>query len=171
MANIIIETERLVLRELTLNDAGFILALLNTPGWLTNVGDRNVHTIADAEKYLQGPIKSYADYGLGLWAVTLKVGDSAIGLCGLIKRNNLEDIDIGYALFEEHSGRGYAFEAADAVVKKGFTDFGLKRIVAITIPQNARSRALLGKLNFTLEKEMYMAGDKQLLQLYSLNKQ
>lgn len=170
MANIIIETERLILRELTLADAEFILALLNTPEWLTNVGDRNVHNVADAERYLQGPMQSYADHGLGLWAVTLKSDDTPIGLCGLIKRNELEDIDIGYALFSEYTGKGYAFEAAGAVVQKGWADFGLKRIIAITIPENIRSVALLLKLGFILEKEFYMAGDTQLLQLYGINK-
>lgn len=170
MANIIIETERLILRELTLNDAVFILALLNTPEWLTNVGDRNVHSVADAERYLQGPINSYAEHGLGLWSVTLKSDNTPIGLCGLIKRNELEDIDIGYALFKEYAGKGYALEAAEAVLKKGWNDFGFKRIVAITIPENTRSGALLLKLGFALEKEFYMDGGTQLLQLYGITR-
>lgn len=169
MANIIMETERLILRELTVADAEFIMALVNTPEWLANVGDRNVHNLADAERYLQGPINSYAGHGFGLWAVTLKSDNTPIGLCGLIKRDELEDVDIGYAFFKEYTGKGYALEAAKAVVDKGRSDFGLNRIVAITIPENTRSGSLLLKLGFTLEKEFYMRGDTKLLQLYGIS--
>ena len=94
----IIETERLLLRQLSTGDADFILELLNEPSFIQNIGDRGVRTLADANLYIMnGPVASYARNGFGLYLVILKETDEPIGICGLIKRNGLDDVDIGYA--------------------------------------------------------------------------
>ena len=117
----IIVTERLVLRQVNINDADFILDLLNSKGWLQFIGDRNVRSLPDAEKYIADRIvKNYIDDGLGLYLVELKTSGTAIGLCGLIKRDTLDDIDIGFAFLPEYNGFGYAFEAAISTLQFAF---------------------------------------------------
>ncbi len=147
------ETERLVVRELTPDDAPFILRLVNDPAWLEFIGDRGVRTVEAARDYLEARIiKMYREHGLGLWLVAAKSDGAALGLCGLLKRPTLDDIDLGYAFLPEFRGRGYAQEAAIATLAHGQRAHGLKRIVALTAPQNARSLALLERLGFRFER-------------------
>ena len=114
----IIETERLIICHLSEGDSEFILELLNSPGWLKFIGNKNVKTKTDAKNYIiNGPLKSYAVNGFGLYLVKLKIINTPVGICGLIKRESLEDIDIGFALHPEYEGYGYACEAAAAVLK------------------------------------------------------
>lgn len=143
----ILETDRLVVRQVTIDDAEFILGLLNEPSWLRFIGDKGVRTLDDARGYiLSGPIESYGRFGFGL-SMTLQKSDGArIGLCGLLKRDALPDVDIGFALLPAYWGKGYALEAAAAVLEHGGTTHGLRRIVAITNPDNERSIQLLEKL-------------------------
>ena len=109
----VLETERLVLRHLAVSDGTFILELLNEPAWLQFIGDKHIRSLADAEAYvLNGPQKMYREHGFGLWLVELKENSAPLGICGLIKRPGLDDIDIGFAFLERHWGRGYAREAA-----------------------------------------------------------
>src|SRR5215207_8512301 len=130
----ILETERLTLRQFTQDDAAFILELVNEPSFIQNIGDRGVRSIADAIKYIEnGPIASYARNGFGLYLVKLKESDEYIGMCGLIKREALEDVDIGYAFLPKFWSKGYAIEAALAA-KEQACSLGLKRLVAITDP-------------------------------------
>jgi ribosomal-protein-alanine N-acetyltransferase len=148
----VLETERLRMRQLTAADAPFILELVNDPGWLRNIGDRGVRNVEDARRYIEnGPMKLYARLGFGLYLVSLKDGGAPIGLCGLIKRDSLEDVDIGYAFMPAFRGRGYALESAAAVRDYGTDVLGLERIVAITAPDNEPSAKLLERLGFVYQ--------------------
>ena len=149
----IVETERLTLREFTADDAAFILELLNEPAFIQNIADRGVRTLDDARDYIEnGPRASYARNGFGLWRVGLKESDEPVGMCGLIRRDVLEDVDIGYAILERHWGRGYAYEAAAAVLNYGHNVLNIKRIIAITAPDNIASSRLLEKLGLRFDK-------------------
>src|SRR5688572_6108430 len=113
----IAETERLLITEFTFDDATFIQELVNTPSWIENIGDRNVKSEKDAKRYLEnGPLKSYNEHGFGLYKVTLKETNLPIGMCGLIKRDMLEDVDIGFAFLPAYEGKGYGFESSSAVL-------------------------------------------------------
>lgn len=148
----ILETERLVVRQVTLDDAEFILGLLNEPSWLRFIGDKGVRTLDDARNYIAtGPIASYERFGFGLCMTVQKSDGARIGLCGLLKRDTLPDVDIGFALLPAYWGNGYALEAARAVLEDGRTTHGLRRIVAITNPDNERSIQLLEKLGMKRE--------------------
>ncbi len=150
----VIETERLILRQLTLDDAEFILELVNEPSWLKFIGDRGVKNTDDARGYmLKGPMAMYERLGFGLYLTALKEGDVPIGLCGLIKRDTLPDVDLGFAFFPAFWGKGYAAEAAKAALELGWNRFGLKRIIAITSPTNSRSIKVLQNIGFVFEKE------------------
>jgi [ribosomal protein S5]-alanine N-acetyltransferase len=149
----LIETDRLAISHLTLDDAAFIIKLVNSPGWLQYIGDRNVKTLEDARRYLEnGPMRSYEQWGFGLYRVAVKNTNTAIGMCGLIKREGLADIDIGFALLPAYAGQGYAYEAAAAVLSYGKTQLGLQRIVAICMVDNTPSIKLLQKLGLRFEK-------------------
>src|ERR1700693_5605446 len=139
----VIRTERLVLRELALNDAEFILELLNEAPFLRFIGDKGVRTLADARGYiLKGPIDSYARHGFGLYAACLLDG-TPIGICGLVKRDGLADVDVGFAFLSRHCSKGYAAESASAVLVHARQVLRLQRIVAITSPENWGSIAVL----------------------------
>ena len=154
----ILETKRLILREFHFSDAPFILTLVNTPSWLKFIGDKNVHSLQDAEKYLDnGPMTSYKENGFGLWAVLLKEDQNPIGMCGLVNRDSLEDIDIGYALLAEFSGKGYAYEIASATIHYANTVLGIKKVVAITDANNVSSIKLLNKIGLQYEKTVNLA--------------
>jgi RimJ/RimL family protein N-acetyltransferase len=153
------ETERLVLRQLQEGDAAFILELLNEPSFLQNIGDKGVRTIDNACQYiLNGPVASYERFGFGLYLVALKETLLPIGICGLVKRDGLEDVDIGYALLPRFWSKGYAFEAGSAVLAFGREALGLKRIVAITAPDNHSSIRVLHKLGLKFEKMVKLPG-------------
>ncbi len=149
----ILETERLVLRRLALDDAAFLLELLNEPAFLKNIGDRGARTLTDARRYIaRGPVASYRKFGFGLYLVELKDSGAPIGICGLLKRDWLNDADIGFAFLRRYWSQGYARESAAAVMNYGWTTLRLKRIVAITKPTNQASIALLEKLGLRFEK-------------------
>lgn len=165
----IIETERLILREFNANDSKFILDLLNTPAWIKYIGNRGVHSIEDAQSYIMnGPAKSYETNGFGLWMIELKSTGTAMGMCGLIKRAGLEDIDIGFALLPGYEGKGYAYEAASATM-----DFARKkdipRVVAITLEHNENSIRLLKRIGLQFEKMITLPGDDEELMLFGVN--
>jgi len=156
---IICETERLLIKHFTLDDTSFIIKLLNEPSFTKNIADKGVRTTEDAIKYLQdGPMASYANFGFGLSMIERKDSSTPIGMCGLIKRDELNDVDIGYALLTEYAGKGYAREAAVAVLKNGNEVHGLKRIIAVTSPDNESSIALLEKLGFEYESMVELYG-------------
>ncbi len=154
-----IETKRLWVRRFVTGDAPFVLELLNEPSFIRFVADRNIRTIADADAYIREKIEvSYEQHGFGFYLVLLKESDVPIGLCGLIKREVLSDVDIGFAFLERFWGKGYAFEAAAAVLNYARTDLALPRIVAVTSPQNQASIDLLGKLGMKFERVIHLPG-------------
>lgn len=144
------ETERLTIRQFELGDCDFIIRLLNEPSFIENIADKGVRTREQAAAYLEGgPLASYRRHGHGLYRVELKGSGLPIGMCGLLKREQFEDVDLGYAFLPEHCGQGYATEAAAGVLAYGRAVLGLRRLIAILNPGNARSAALLTRLGFT----------------------
>ncbi len=142
----ICETARLTLRRMTEDDAQFILELLNEPAFLANIGDKGARTIEDARHYVRtGPVASYEQFGFGLYVVELKESATPIGMSGLLKRASMEDVEIGFAFLERYSAHGYATESALAVMRLGWEQHKLKRIVAITAPHNQGSMNVLRK--------------------------
>jgi len=162
-----LSTQRLVLSHLSDEDAPFIVELLNDPDWIRYIGDRNVRTPEDARQYLRnGPMAMYAREGFGLYRTALSRDDTPIGLCGLIRRPALADVDIGFAFLPAYRGLGYALESAGAVLDEA-RSLGLPRVVAIVSPENARSAALLTRLAFVRERSIRLSEDDELLDLYA----
>ena len=156
----ILETPRLVLREFTHEDDAFVLRLLNEPSWLRFIGDRGVRTLPDARRYLDdGPRRSYARNGFGLWCVVPKGGDAPVGMCGLLRRDTLADVDVGFAFLPEAWGRGYARESAAAVLDHARDVLGLRRVLAITDPENAASIRVLERVGMRREGTVRMPGE------------
>ena len=157
-----LDSARLRLRELGLADAAFMLELLNDESFLRNIGDRGVRTLNDAASYiLNGAVASYATNGFGLWAIELTETGVCIGICGLIRRPGLDDVDIGYALLPAWRGQGYALEAAQGVMDVATRQFGLRRIVAITSLENPASARLLEKIGLRFERLVRLHGDEE----------
>lgn len=165
---IVAETPRLRLRHFTVDDAPFILRLLNEPSFMENIADRGVRTLDAARDYLLGgPIKSYERNGFGLNCVELKDGRVPIGMCGLIKRDTLEHPDLGYAFLPEHWSKGYALEAAAEMMVKADETFGMRRVVAITSVGNERSIRLLERLGFRYERHITLGDDPEEVKLFA----
>ncbi len=165
---IVLVTDRLRLRRLAVADAGFILRLLNEPSFIAHIGDKGVRTLADARGYiLQGPVASYAEFGFGLWLVETNETGAAPGLCGLLKRETLADVDIGYAFLPEFWGRGYAVEAATAVLAYARDTLGLQRVVAVTSVGNQSSIRLLEKIGFQFERMISLADGEPEIKLFA----
>jgi len=163
----ILETKRLILQKVSLEDASIILALLNEPSFIRNIGDRGVRTLEDASNYiLNRLIASYENFDFGMYLVILKNTGSAVGLCGLVKRDSLDDVDIGYAFFPQYWSKGYASEAAQAVKEYAKNDVGLSRLVAITDPANQGSIRVLEKIGLKFEKRVKLSEDDIELDLY-----
>jgi RimJ/RimL family protein N-acetyltransferase len=164
----ILESERLRLRELTLDDTAFIIELVNTSGWLTFIGDRNIKTEEQAKSYLEnGPIKSYHENGFGLSLVEIKDSQTRVGMCGILKRDTLEHPGIGFAFLPEFMEKGYAFEMAHATVQHAINQLKLPIIYAIVVPENVRSIKLLNKIGLTFVKRFHFGDSNQELLLYS----
>lgn len=145
----ILQTDRLRLRELDSEDSAFILKLVNDPDWLRHIGDRGVRSLRDASDFIEeGPLASYSEHGYGLWLVETKDGSSPIGLCGVLKRRHLEQPDLGYALLPDYRGMGYATEACKGVLEYAKRKLGLEQVLAVVAPRNRRSVGLLEKLGY-----------------------
>ncbi|MGZ7151519.1 GNAT family N-acetyltransferase [Bacillus sp. BC08] len=165
---IVLETERLVLRWFDIKDAPFILELVNDPAWIQFIGDKRIKNLDDAKKYiLNGPVDMYNKMGFGLYLVERKEDLTPLGMCGLIKRDSLEDVDIGFAFLEKFRSKGYGFESASAVIDYGVQNLGMKRIVAITTLDNINSGKLLEKVGLQFEKIISDSGEN--LKLFGYN--
>lgn len=163
----ILETGRLALRRLALTDAPFIVALLNDPDFIRFIADRGVRNEDDARQYLLGgPLAMYERCGFGLFHVSLRDGGTPIGMCGLLKRAELDDVDIGFAFLPDYRTRGYAFEIAAALLAAARASFGVQRVVAIVDRDNARSIRLLGRLGFSFEKDILLPWHAEELLLF-----
>ncbi len=165
-----LETDRLVLKKLTLDDAPYIQQLLNEPSFLAHIGDKGVRDKESACAYLEsGPIASYRQHGFGLNLCTLK-DDTAIGMCGLLKRDTLEDVDLGFAFSPAYWGKGYATEAALASLNYGHQVLGLTRIVAITNLENEASANVLLRIGMAFEGYIRLKGEEQDVSLYACHR-
>ncbi len=145
---------------MSLDDAEFIVQLLNDPAFLRFIGDKRVRTAEDARQYLvTGPIDSYQRHGFGLWLVELTGSGIPIGICGLLKRDTLSDVDIGFAFLPQYRSKGYASESAAAVMDYGRTVLGLRRIVAITDDDNTNSHRVLEKIGMSFDRMIRLSDD------------
>ena len=163
----VLETERLVRQYFRTDDADFIVRLLNEPSFIEHIGDKGVRTVEEAYQYLlTGPMDSYERFGYGLNMVELKDTGEPIGMCGLVRRENLEDADIGYAFLEKYWSNGYAKESAEAVLEHARNTLRLDRIVAIVTPENHSSIKLLEKVGLTFERMIRMSDDDEELQFF-----
>ena len=166
---VILETERLVLRELEPGDAPFMLELLNDPGYVANIADRGIHDLAGARTYIeQRWMQSYAEHGFGMWLAVERASGAATGMCGLVRRDGLDDVDIGYAFLPAFRGRGYAIEAARGVLRHARDVVGLARLVAIVNPDNRASIRVLERLGMTYERAVRLPGDLNDVALFGL---
>jgi RimJ/RimL family protein N-acetyltransferase len=164
----VLETPRLVLRELTLDDAGFFLRLVNEPSWLRFIGDRNVRDLEASRRYLaRGPLASYARHGFGLWVVHARRRSDPVGLCGLVRRDSLPGPDVGFAFFPSAWGRGWAAEAAGAVLDHARDVLGIRRVLAITDPDNAASIRVLRRIGMRRAGTHRLPGESLELRLYA----
>ena len=162
-------TDRLRITRLTAEDAGFILRLLNEPAFIRFIGDRKICTERDAATYLSnGPIDSYQNNGFGLYKVSSNQTHQSLGMCGLVKRNELELPDIGFAFFQEKWGNGYAYESSVAVLRHAAVELKLDRVAAIVNADNSASLRLLHKLGFTFEKMVRMTGESEDICQYAI---
>jgi len=164
---LVLQTERLVLRHFLENDAEFIVKLLNEPSFIEYIGDKGVRTVEEANEYLlNGPIDSYERFGYGLNRVELRETGEPIGMCGLVRRANLDDADIGYAFLEQYWSKGYARESAEAVLGHARNKLGLDRIVAIVTPDNRSSIKLLEEIGLTFERMIRFSDDDEELEFF-----
>ena len=164
----VVETERLALREIEEKDAPFILELLNTPSWIKFIGDRNLKTEEDARNYIVNRLAvPYKTVGFGFYHTSLKADNTAIGICGLVKRDFLEHVDIGFAFLPQHEGKGYGYESASAIMTYAQTTLGFKTIAGITNSDNQRSIALLQKLGLRFQKMILLPEETEEIMLFS----
>ncbi|MBT8089042.1 MAG: GNAT family N-acetyltransferase [Gammaproteobacteria bacterium] len=165
-----LETERLSLRRITLQDADLMLAIWNDPAFMRHVGDRGIRTANEAKAALkEGAFKLYDDYGYGPYCMSLKQRGARIGICGLFRRDNLDDPDIGFATLPNYCGMGFAAEAAHAVLAHARDDLGIQRLTAIVSPENRASIRLIEKLGMSFERGITMPGEEDDISLYSMS--
>lgn len=162
----ILRTQRTSVDSISLSDAEFFVDLVNSPEWLRFIGSRNVSNTEDARDYLeQGFLRSYRDHGFGYYLIRLHSG-TPIGICGFLKKPNLENPDFGFALLPEYYGKGYGFESASEVLKYGITTFKFDVLDAVTSAENIRSQRLLDRLEFRRHGSIKSEGDFEDLFLY-----
>jgi len=165
---IVLETDRLILRHLEVDDAPFILNLLNQPSFLRFIGDKGVRNLDQAREYLlTGPVASYDKNGFGLYLTQLRAG-TPIGMCGLVRREVLDHPDVGYAFLPEYWSQGYAFEAAREVLVYAREELKLEKILAIVSPDNEGSIRLLTRLGLRFEKSMRLENEAEDVSLFGL---
>ena len=164
---IILETPRLLLRQFSLDDAAFIFALVNDPAWLRHIGDRNVRNLDDARGYIGRGMAAFERQGYGMGVVAVRATGEPAGIAGLIKRDGLEDVDLGFAFLPAYRGQGLASESAAAVLEHGMRVLGMKRIVAIVSEANDPSIKILEKLGMRFERMIRLPGDDEEIRLYA----
>ena len=167
MTKKILETERLVLQEITTNDAGFLYKLMNDPMWLQFIGDRKIVSVKAAEDYISNRIRpSYSEFGFGFYLTSLKENNEPIGICGLVKRPSLEHVDVGFAFMPNYRNKGFGFESTSAILDYAENKLGIKYIVAITDLDNFNSIKLLEKLGLKFEKIIQLDGEEKQCRLF-----
>ncbi|MGK7391362.1 MAG: GNAT family N-acetyltransferase [Candidatus Cyclobacteriaceae bacterium M2_1C_046] len=164
----LLKTQRLHITKLAVEDASFILKLVNTPGWLQFIGDRKILNLKDAKSYiLRGPMESYSKYGYGLFKMSL-YDSTSIGICGFLKRKELDNPDIGFAILPEYTRKGYTYEAATELLHYSRETLGIPGIFAITMKTNNSSINLLQKLGLIYQKEIKLSDEDKLLMLFRM---
>ena len=164
---VLIETDRLILREFSLDDAEFVLKLVNEPSWVENIGDKNIHNLKDAESYIQnGPLQSYHQNGYGLYMAELKLKSVPVGICGLVKREFFTEPDVGFAFLPEFWGVGFASESAKAVLEFAKNDLNLERVLGITNLKNTGSMRVLEKIGLKYDKMVDLPGYEEQSRLF-----
>ena len=164
---LMIETDRLILREFTLDDASFVLQLVNEPSWIENIGDKNVHNIADAQDYIvSGPMQSYQDNGYGLYMAELKLKGGPVGMCGLVKRDFFRDPDVGFAFLPEYWGLGFASEAGKATLQYARNQLNIDTVLGITSVDNKGSMRVLEKIGLKYDKMVDLPGYNEQSRLF-----
>ncbi|HLV15049.1 MAG TPA: GNAT family N-acetyltransferase [Xanthomarina sp.] len=165
---IVAETNRLLITKFTENDATFFYKLAKSPNWIRYIGDRGLKTVTDAQLYLkEDTLKSYTEFGFGFYKLQLKENGELIGTSGLVKRDWLEYVDIGFALLPEYEGKGFGFEASEEILKLAKNQFHLNKILAITLPTNKKSVKLIEKLGLVFEKRVKPFEDDEELLLFA----
>jgi RimJ/RimL family protein N-acetyltransferase len=166
----ILETERLSLRKITMDDALFMLDLLNQPSFIQFIGDRGVRTLDDARNIIaKRYIEAYERLGFGIYLTLLRDAQTPIGICGLVKRDGLDDVDVGYAFLPQYWSKGYASEAASAVLDYARNTLGIRRVLGITTPDNASSIRVLERVGLKFERMVKLPGEKTELKLFATN--
>lgn len=164
-----LETERLILRLTDIQDSEFIYNLLNMPKWIQFIGDRNVHSIKDAENYIKERMLPQVErLGYGNYTVIRKEDNAKIGCCGLYDREGLEGLDIGFSFLPDYEGFGYAYEASLELKEKAFSKFGVSKILAITTKENHSSQKLIKKLGLEFVKMIQLPNDDEELMLFEI---
>lgn len=159
----IVQTERLFTRKILVKDASFILALLNSPGWLEFIGERNIKTSKQAKAYIKSHLQqAYQDFDFGFYTILEKDSQLAVGIAGFIKRDSLPCVDFGYALLPQFVGKGYVNEIGLALLKLGKSTYHFDKVAAITEERNLKSRKVLEKLGFK-DLGLRQVKDEQLL--------
>ncbi|CAM1358631.1 GNAT family N-acetyltransferase [Tenacibaculum xiamenense] len=167
----ILDTERLTLKLTDLDDASFVLELLNTPKWKQYIGDRNVHNLEDATQYIKERMLPQSErLGYGNYIVIRKEDGVKIGSCGLYDREGVEGVDVGFAFLPGYEGKGYAYEASQKIMEMAFTDFGISKVSGVTVKENVASQGLLKKLGLTFKKYVNLPNDDEELMLFSVQK-
>jgi RimJ/RimL family protein N-acetyltransferase len=165
----ILETERLTLRKLTVDDAPFMLDLLNQPSFIQFIGDRGVRTLDDARDFItKRYIEAYERLGFGIYLTLLKENQTPIGICGLVKRDGLDDVDVGYAFLPQHWSKGYASESVSAVLDYARDTLGIRRVLGITTSDNTGSIRVLVKAGLKFERMVKLPGDEAELKLFAI---
>ncbi len=163
------ETERLIISPTTTEDTDFIFELMNTPKWIKNIGQRNIHSKEDAKNYINNKMLPQLEkLGFSNYTVTLKANNTKVGTCGLYKRDGLEGVDIGFAFLPQYEKKGYAFECANKLKDIALPEFGIKKLSAITIKENIASQNLIEKLGLSFIKMINLPNDPEDLMLYSI---
>lgn len=162
-------TDRLILNPFAESDAPFLNQLMNSPSYIKHIGDRGVRSDVEAAEYIRHKLMpTYDQFGFGFYIVRLRHMDFPIGLCGMVKRDNLEAIDLGFGFLDEYAGQGYAYEASRGVIEHAQEYHEVARLIAVTTADNAKSKNLLEKLGFSLEKKVKWNDDEDVLQ-YTIN--
>ena len=165
---IVLQTPRLTLRWYHADDAASLLALVNDPGWLQHIGQRHVHTLDDARRFIEERLAAACErQGFGLWAMERRNSGEVAGMCGLVRRDGLPGIDLGYALLPAHRGQGLVHEAATACLDHAHRVLGQTRVLAITSPDNHASARVLAKLGFVPQGRITLPGETAASDLYA----
>ena len=164
----LLATDRLLINKITIDDAGFILELMNDKDWIKNIGDKGVRTIEDAQAYIENRfLTTYHESNCGFYSLNLKNNHQFIGIAGLVDREGIDHIDIGYGILPQFRGNGYAFEATKAIYDYGYQELKLEKIVAIVNPDNLPSIKLLSKLGLEFEKMIRLPDEDKDIKLFS----